>query len=405
MPPKKGSQPSKKTVEKQKDKIIEDKTFGLKNKKGKKTQQFIKGVQQQVKYGNQSREKIAAMEVQAKKDKEKIKAKDAEMKALFTPVASSQKVSKGADPKSVLCAFYKQGLCTKGDKCKFSHDLTMEAKSEKRSMYVDVRDEADATGDTMENWDEDELRRVVNKKHGKENAKPKTDIVCKHFLFAIEKGVYGWFWECPNGGDKCMYRHALPPGFILKKDKKDMEEQKETITIEELVERERGELINSGKKLTPVTLESFLKWKNRKIQEKKAKAEKERTKKRKAFEQGKMLGISGREMFEFNPETVQADDDEVTDEMSLYTREPNGDEEGMDNEQAAGEVHDLTNMDFSLLEPQESNTQPSAQEEVVIDEILFLGEADDPLNEAILSRIKAGDLFEENSGDSDDDSS
>ena len=71
------------------------------------------------------------------------------------------------------------------------------------------------------------------------------------------------------------------------------------------------------------------------IQEKKAKAEKERTKKRKAFEQGKMLGISGREMFEFNPETVQADDDEVTDEMSLYTREPNGDEEGMDNEQAA----------------------------------------------------------------------
>ena len=41
----------------------------------------------------------------------------------------------------------------------------------------------------------------------------------------------------------------------------------------------------------------------------------------------------------------------------------------------------------------------------MIDEILFLGEADDPLNEAILSRIKAGDLFEENSGDSDDDSS
>ena len=39
-------------------------------------------------------------------------------------------------------------------------------------------------------------------------------------------------------------------------------------------------------------------------------------------------------MFEFNPETVQADDDEVTDEMSLYSREPNGDEEGMDDEQA-----------------------------------------------------------------------
>ena len=45
------------------------------------------------------------------------------------------------DPKSVLCAFYKQGQCTKGDKCKFSHDLSMERKCEKRNMYVDERDD------------------------------------------------------------------------------------------------------------------------------------------------------------------------------------------------------------------------------------------------------------------------
>ena len=31
--------------------------------------------------------------------------------------------------------------------------------------------------DTMESWDEDELRRVVTKKHGQESSKPKTDIV------------------------------------------------------------------------------------------------------------------------------------------------------------------------------------------------------------------------------------
>lgn len=47
----------------------------------------------------------------------------------------------GVDPKSVLCAFFKQGQCTKGDKCKFSHDLSMERKCEKRSVYVDERDE------------------------------------------------------------------------------------------------------------------------------------------------------------------------------------------------------------------------------------------------------------------------
>lgn len=41
----------------------------------------------------------------------------------------------------MLCAFFKQGQCTKGDKCKFSHDLTIERKCEKRSVYVDERDD------------------------------------------------------------------------------------------------------------------------------------------------------------------------------------------------------------------------------------------------------------------------
>lgn len=47
----------------------------------------------------------------------------------------------GVDPKSVVCAFFKQGQCTKGDKCKFSHDLSLERKCEKRSLYVDGRDD------------------------------------------------------------------------------------------------------------------------------------------------------------------------------------------------------------------------------------------------------------------------
>ena len=49
-----------------------------------------------------------------------------ELNELFKPVVAAQKISKGADPKSVVCAFFKQGQCTKGDKCKFSHDLTGE---------------------------------------------------------------------------------------------------------------------------------------------------------------------------------------------------------------------------------------------------------------------------------------
>ena len=64
--------------------------------------------------------------------------------------------------------------------------------------------------------------------------------VCKFFIQAIEECKYGWFWVCPNGGDKCMYRHALPVGFVLKSQKKKQDEQQEEqkITIEELIEQE-----------------------------------------------------------------------------------------------------------------------------------------------------------------------
>lgn len=82
----------------------------------------------------------------------------------------------GADPKSIVCAFFKQGQCGKGDKCKFSHDLSIERKAEKRSLYVDMRDPGD-TEDTMENWDEDKLKEVIEKKHGKDKKMPTTDIV------------------------------------------------------------------------------------------------------------------------------------------------------------------------------------------------------------------------------------
>ena len=47
----------------------------------------------------------------------------------------------GVDPKSVLCAFFKAGMCKKGDKCKFSHDMNLGRKGAKRSVYDDARQE------------------------------------------------------------------------------------------------------------------------------------------------------------------------------------------------------------------------------------------------------------------------
>lgn len=32
------------------------------------------------------------------------------------------------------------------------------------------------------------------------------------------------FWQCPNGKE-CKYRHALPPGYVLKSQMKELLEQ------------------------------------------------------------------------------------------------------------------------------------------------------------------------------------
>ncbi|XP_018516368.1 zinc finger CCCH domain-containing protein 15 [Lates calcarifer] len=343
MPPKKPAQAAgnKKTQEKKKEKIIEDKTFGLKNKKGAKQQKYIKNVTQQVKYGQQSARQIAQAEAEKTTKRADKKKELDELNELFKPVVAAQKVSKGVDPKSVLCAFFKQGQCTKGDKCKFSHDLSMERKCEKRSVYVDERDE-DLEKDTMENWDEKKLEEVVNKKHGEaEKKKAKTQIVCKYFLEAIENNKYGWFWVCPAGGDSCMYRHALPPGFVLKKDKKK-EEKEEEISLEELIENERAAL---GPNVTRITLETFLAWKKRKRQEKVDKAREEMEKKKADFKAGKSLVVSGREVFEFRPELVD-DDDAEADDTKYASDEDENDEEEIDTT----EVQDI---DLSRFVPQE----------------------------------------------------
>jgi hypothetical protein len=124
----------------------------------------------------------------------------------------------------VLCAYFKAGVCEKGKKCKFSHDLALDGKSAKINIYDDPRD--------------------------KKGIPPeRTDIICKDFLEAVEKNVYGWFWECPNGGEKCIYRHALPAGYVLERDKKEAEkarlealEDEDEKTLEEIIEEERAKL-------------------------------------------------------------------------------------------------------------------------------------------------------------------
>ena len=209
MPPKKAVDQPKKAKA-----TVEDKTFGMKNKKGGAAKKQISQLQAQQKSNKTPEEKRKEAEKEARA-KEKAAAEQAKKEAadLFKPV-QVQKVPFGVDPKTVLCQFFKQGNCEKGKKCKFSHDLDIGRKNQKRDLYQDSREDEkeEKEKDTMEDWDEEKLRNVVSSKHG--NPKTTTDKVCKYFIDAVENGKYGWFWTCPNGGDKCMYKHSLPPGYV-----------------------------------------------------------------------------------------------------------------------------------------------------------------------------------------------
>ena len=298
MPPK--QQVSKKTENKQKEKVIEDKTFGLKNKKGAKQQKYIQQVQNQVK--QQSAQKVRNDEQEKKKEKDRKQKEMEELNALFKSV--EQAVPKGVDPKSIVCENFKKAKCTKGDKCKFSHDLNVGRKTQKINIYEDKRDLDEANVDP----------KVLLNRSSK---------ICKHFIEAVETKKYGWFWVCPNGGNNCQYRHAMPEDYVPKSEKKE-EKPEEQISLEDLIEKERAMITDT----TKITLETFLVWKKQKLKEKEEQRQADTAKKQADFNKDKVTGLSGREMFTFNKNAgsfnnqEELGDDEVVD----YQREDEDDD-------------------------------------------------------------------------------
>ncbi|KAK8921645.1 Zinc finger CCCH domain-containing protein 21 [Platanthera zijinensis] len=288
-----------------KQKVVEDKTFGLKNKnKSKTVQKYVQSLHQSV------QPKPDHSKEAAKKKKEEEKAREKELNDLFKVAVSQPKVPLGVDPKSILCEFFKAGQCAKGFKCKFSHDLNVQRKGEKIDIYSDKRDDED----TMEDWDQETLEKVIQSKNAEYNQNKPTEIVCKYFLEAVEKKQYGWFWVCPNGSKDCHYRHALPPGYILKSQMKALlEEETERLPIEDEIENQRHKLVSS----TPMTPELFQQWKDKKI------AEKEAERAANLAERAKNDRMSGRELF-LSDASLFVDDVEAEEK---YQREESDSEE------------------------------------------------------------------------------
>jgi hypothetical protein len=285
MPPK--NKGEVKSEMKKKEKVAEDKTFGLKNKnKSKAVQKFIQSVKQNVKVTHGERP-VNEMAARAEKKKELERAKM--LNSLFGGIGL---------------------LETKKKKKKAEDD------NGKIDLYVDQREQEQNTG-TMADWDQAELEKVVGQRHGSQANQCQTDIICKFFLDAVEKNLYGWFWVCPNGGDQCKYRHSLPQGYVLKKNVTvEEDDEEEEMSLEEKIEIERAAL---GPGCTPVTEASFKQWLiNRATMKREADEKEKQDIIDAATKRGQKVpfGLSGRDLFAFDP-TLFVDDDAAADQ-ALY---------------------------------------------------------------------------------------
>ncbi|VDL57102.1 unnamed protein product [Hymenolepis diminuta] len=130
---------------------------------------------------------------------------------------------------------------------------------------------------------------------------------------------------------------------------------------------------------TKVTPETFLAWKKRKRAEKIAAGELEKKKKQSNFAQGRLIGISGREMFEFNPDFVNEGEEIDGDVADSRLREQDENEEefevhDIDINAFAVDIADNIEAGDSVIATGEQNGEqpgPSKKDTLVIDEDLF----------------------------------
>eukprot|EP00922_Rhytidocystis_sp_ex-Travisia-forbesii_P037777 GHVS01056274.1.p1 GENE.GHVS01056274.1~~GHVS01056274.1.p1 ORF type:complete len:352 (+),score=81.03 GHVS01056274.1:714-1769(+) len=339
MAPKKDPKSEKgqvKAEQKQKVKAVDDKTFGLKNKnKSKTVQKFIKGlassVQGQPKGGESQ---LTANKLADKDEKKKTAQQAALLASLFKGTENIKKISMD-EPKQ--------------------YDPKTSREDQKINLYADQRDQKD----NMENWDLQRLQAVIAAKQS-DDEENSTDIVCKHFLDAVEKKHYGWFWICPNGGDNCKYRHCLPAGYVLKNISADDEDEEDEEPLEDKIERMRQELPAGG---IPVTLETFTAWREQKETDRMAALEETRQAEARRTGGRGLHVLTGRDLFAYDP-SLFVDDDAAADEDD-YNEEEDWEAMVAANQQA------LDNANAPEEEPANDKYEPGA-----INETLFLQDDD-----------------------------
>ena len=287
---------------------------GLKNKnKSKKVQEFIHTVEKSAKNSaglndlDDDRAKFKAKKEAEKRQAEedflmgggsqynKLK-KQAEKEAREKRKLEEEQAALAAakpveeiDPSTILCQDFMKGICMLGENCKYSHDDAKARKSAKLSLYQDAREKAPGFRFT-------------------------TEKVCPHFLDAVEHSKFGHFWVCPNGGDKCVYRHCLPFGYVIKREIKKDGEEIEELDIAEQIEIERRRLDIS--KCTPVTEERLKEWMVNRKKQLDAEVEAQRAEQLKKSGNKGSQHLSGRSLFQLDPSLFK-DDDNAADDSEL----------------------------------------------------------------------------------------
>ena len=241
-----------------------------------------------------------------------------------------------------------------------------------------------------------EVNKIAEQKEKKRGKVP-SNIVCKFFLDAVKKKIYGWKWECPNGDD-CHYRHSLPEGYILvtAKEKQEDMTSEEYMNLEAQIDEERERIKVNENKVTEKTLEE---WKRKRDEFRKQEEAERIEQEKKLHEKSKLTGV---QLFKKQADLFKDDEDaqdlKEEQEKEKIEREKEGGDVGPDKDQIMQGVIDKEEED-----EKDVNEIKEGIKDVKINEDLFKEDANlDELDDIEDEDKKEEDKKEEDKKDEDD---
>ena len=361
MPPK---NESKKNVEKKAQKLVEDKTFGMKNKnKSKKVQQYVAQVTQQARAqasGSQARsaEWYAAQEAKKKKDREDKKQLEREMLKMLGDLSADPKAKKAAEQKAEEDRKSAEEAAKKQHERDFGEPITaleqvfrVDSKATVPRVCAEVVWLNNLATRTRDNTKECVTAKLSDGSLRQPFAvtfvgwTPTSipvrtgDVVDVRNATAMVRGEAVDLEVTLGTSAVDKASNALAEHVRALKAELDEQRARGGVPVEEIIEEQRAKLKASA--LTPVTEARFLEWKQKKLQAKRAAEEAAEAEAKAKFAKGGNV-LSGRQLFSFDP-SLFMDDEEAAAEAIVAQEEPpasedeEGGEEGEEGEEGEGE--------------------------------------------------------------------